>query len=87
MVSQVSEDRRPAARSGSPRLPHLRSGWRSTSLAVSLVVALVAICALFVVSAIAAGDPADAPRVCVSSAAASSGGDEVVATKNAIDCG
>jgi hypothetical protein len=54
---------------------------------VSLVVALVAVCALFVVSAIAAGDPADAPRVCVSSAAASSGSDEVVETKNAIDCG
>lgn len=88
MVPQVSEDRRSAARSGSPKLPHLRSGWQRTSLAVSLVVALVAVCALFVVSAIAAGNPADTPRVCVSSAAASfGGGDEVVQTKNAIDCG
>jgi hypothetical protein len=55
---------------------------------VSLVVALVAVCALFVVSALAAGNPADAPHVCVSSAAASFGsGDEVVETKDAIDCG
>jgi hypothetical protein len=55
---------------------------------VSLVVALVAVCALFVVSAIAAGNPPDAPRVCVSSAAASfGGGDEVIETKHAIDCG
>jgi hypothetical protein len=55
---------------------------------VSLAVALVAACALFVVSAIAAGNPADAPRVCVSSAVASFGaGDQVVETKDAIDCG
>jgi hypothetical protein len=54
---------------------------------VSLVVALVAVCVLFVVSAIAAGNPADAPRICVSSSAASfGGGDEVVETKHAIDC-
>ena len=53
---------------------------------MSLVVTLVAVCALFVVNAIAAGNPADAPRVCVSSAVASFGGGEVVQTKTAIDC-
>ena len=41
-----------------------------------------------VVSALAAGNHADAPHVCVSSAAASfGGGDEVVETKDVIDCG
>jgi hypothetical protein len=54
---------------------------------MSLVVTPVAVCAFFVVNAIAAGNPADAPRVCVSSAAASfGGGGEVVQTKTAIDC-
>ena len=55
---------------------------------MSLVVTLVAVCALFVVNAIAAGNPADTPRVCISSAAASfgGGGGEVVETENAIDC-
>jgi hypothetical protein len=88
VVSQSSA--RPSASSGSPRPPHLGRGWQRASLAVSLAVALVAACALalFVVSAIAAGNPADAPRVCVSSAVASfGGGDQVVETKDAIDCG
>jgi len=54
---------------------------------VSLAVALVAVCALFVVSGIAAGKPGASPRVCVSSAVASyGGGDEIVETKDAIDC-
>ena len=54
---------------------------------MTLVVTLVGLCALLVVSAIAAGNTADAPRVCVSSAAASvGGGGEVVQTTNAIDC-
>ncbi len=88
MVSQVPEARRRSASPGSPRLPHPRSRWQRASRVVSLVVALVAVCALFVVSAIAAGNPVDAPRVCVSSAAASfGGGDEVVETQHAIDCG
>jgi hypothetical protein len=61
---------------------------RGATLVVSLVMALVAAFAVFVVSAIAAGNPADAPRVCVSSAVASFGGDDqVVETKDAIDCG
>jgi hypothetical protein len=86
VVSRFSA--RPSASSGSPRPPHLGRGWQRASLAVSLAVALVAACALFVVSAIAAGNPADAPRVCVSSAVASfGGGDQVVETKDAIDCG
>ena len=55
---------------------------------MTVVVTLVAVCALFVVNAIAAGNPAEVPRVCVSSAAASVGaGGEVVQTTNAIDCG
>ena len=53
-----------------------------------LVVTLVAVCALFVVNAIAAGNPAVAPRVCVSSAAASlDGSGAVVETTSEIDCG
>jgi hypothetical protein len=62
-------------------------GWHRKQLVMSLVVTLVAVCALFVVNAFAAENPADATRVCVSSAAASvGGGGEVVETKTAIDC-
>ena len=66
---------------------HPLSGRGRKPLVMSLVVTLVAVCALFVVNAIAAGNPADAPRVCVSSASASfGGGSEVVQTKTAVDC-
>ena len=65
----------------------VRLAWQQKPLVVALLVAAVAVCALVVVAAISAGGPAELPRVCVSSAAASADADGgVVETQGALDC-
>ena len=64
----------------------VRTARHHTPLVVGLMLTLV-ICALIGVAAIPAGEPAEQPRVCVSSAAASAGADgNVVETESTVDC-